>query len=119
MPLSTADLQQFTGSESIYRHSLIRRVLYTDGIPYVAENAGAYWLIDEIALAQQFNKKVAAEEFQVWTLKVNDADRTTVLTCDDGNDNVVLSKDIDFTDFPLPEIQLYFTNNTICLPSEY
>ena len=46
-------------------------------------------------------------------------DRTAVLTCDDGNGKVVYRKAIEFTDFPLPEIALYFTTNTILLPSEY
>jgi hypothetical protein len=31
----------------------------------------------------------------------------------------VFTKEIEFTDFPLPEITLYFQNNTIFLPSEY
>jgi hypothetical protein len=44
-------------------------------------------------------------------------DCTATLTCDDGN--VVYSKAIEFTDFPLPEIALYFTANTILLPSDY
>lgn len=117
--LSLPDLQHFTGSENIYRHGIVTWVLYTDGVRCVAEQAGAYWLIDEIALSQRFNKKVSAEEFQVWILKVNSEDHTAVLTCDDGNNNIVFSKAILFTDFPLPEIKLYFTNNTICLPSEY
>jgi len=33
---------------------------------------GAYWLLDEIALAQRYKRRVAAEEFQVWTLKVKE-----------------------------------------------
>jgi hypothetical protein len=41
------------------------------------------------------------------------------LTCDDGNGNIVFTKDIEHTDFPLDEITLYFTNNVIHLPSEY
>jgi hypothetical protein len=118
-PLSLADLQQFTGSESFYRHGIVRRFLYTDGVQYVAEHAGAYWLIDEIALSQKFNKAVAAEEFQVWTLTVNSDNRTALLICDDGNRNVVLRKDIPFTDLPLPELKLFFTNDTLCLPTEY
>ena len=40
-------------------------------------------------------------------------------TCDDGNGNIVFSKRIPFTDFPLSEITLYYVNNTILLPSEY
>lgn len=31
----------------------------------------------------------------------------------------IFSKVIEFTDFPLPEIALYFANKTILLPSEY
>jgi hypothetical protein len=42
-----------------------------------------------------------------------------VLSCEDGNDNVVYTKQIEYTDFPQEGITLYFTNNTILLPSEY
>ena len=116
--LNTADLAQFTGSENWYRHGINRRVLFTDGAKYVADQAGAYWLLDEIAIIQPYNVCVAAEEFQVWKLTVN-ADQTAVLTCDDGNGNVVYSKQIEHTDFPPDGITLYFTNNTILLPREY
>jgi len=36
-------------------------------------------------------------------------DRAGTLTCDDGNGNIVYRQERDFTDFPLPEIALYFT----------
>jgi len=116
--LQKADLAQFTGSEQWFRHALVRSVLFTDGAKHVADAGGAYWLLDEIALAQRYKKRVAAEEFQNWTLKVKD-DNTARLTCDNGNGNIVFSKRIPFTDFPLPENSLYFCNNTILLPSEY
>ncbi len=116
--LSKSDLHQFTGTETWFRHPLNRKVLYTEGVQYVAEHGGAYWLIDEIALIQPYDKKVAAEPFQVWTLKVRD-DRKATLTCTDGNHNIVFTKEIEFTDFPLDEIEFYFTDNTILLPSEY
>lgn len=112
------DLAQFTGTEHWYRHSLVGKVVYTDGAKYVADTAGAYWLIDEIGYGQWIDD-VAAEEFQVWTLRVDLAANSAVLTCDDGNDRVVFSKQIAFTDFPLAEIRFYFTDNTILLPSEY
>jgi len=60
----------------------------------------------------------AAEEFQVWNLTVR-ADRTATLACDDGNGNIVFTRELEFTDFPLDAIKLYFTDNTILLPSEY
>jgi len=116
--LSAADLAQFTGTEQWYRHSINRSILYTEGAQHVAEHGGAYWLLDEIALIQPYDKNVAAQEFQVWTLKVR-PDRTATLACDDGNGNVVFSKEIPYTDFPLDTIKLYFANNVIHLPSEY
>ncbi len=112
------DLAHFTGSEHWYRHALVRKVVYTDGAKYVADTGGAYWLIDEIAFAQSV-PAVAAEEFQVWKLSVDLAAMTAVLTCDDGNDRVVFTKHIEFTDFPLAEISLYFIDNTILLTGEY
>jgi hypothetical protein len=114
--LTKANLAQFTGSEQWYRHGLVRKVHYTDGAKYVAESGGAYWLLDEIAFGQA-EPAVAAEEFQLWKLKVG-PDQTAILTCDDGNGRVVFTKRIEYTDFPLDEINLYFTNHVILLPSE-
>ena len=116
--LSNSDLAQFTGSENWYRHGINRNVLYTDGAQHVAEHGGACWLLDEIATIQPYNKAVAAEDFQVWKLAVQ-PDRSATLTCDDGNGNIVFTKEIEYTDFPLDEITLYFANNVIHLPSEY
>jgi hypothetical protein len=54
----------------------------------------------------------------VWKLQVK-SDHTATRSCENGNGNIVFTKEIEFTDFPLPEITLYFQNNTIFLPSEY
>ena len=115
--LNEADLANFTGSEQWYRHFL-GKSLFTDGVKYVADQAGAYWLLDEIAI-NQTRAKVRAEEFQVWVLKVDLEKHKAVLTCDDGNGNVVFTKRIDYTDFPLAEIKFYYTDGTLLLPSEY
>lgn len=113
-----SELRQFTGSEHWYRHPINRAVLYTDGAQYIAETAGAYWLLDEIALAQRYVKAVAAEEFQTWTLTVRD-DKTATLACDDGNGRILFTKKLEFTDFPAAGITLWCVNDTILLPSEY
>ncbi len=113
-----ADLRQLTGTERWFRHPFVRTVLYTEGAQHIADAGGAYWLLDEIAFAQRSLPQVAAEEFQLWKLTVN-PDRTARLVCEDGNGTVVFQKPIEFTDFPLPEIKLYFTNNVILLTSEY
>jgi hypothetical protein len=115
--LDKSDLGNFTGSENWYQHWL-GKCLYTDGVKYVADQAGAHWLIDEIAI-NQTRPKVRAEKFQVWVLKVDLENRTAVLSCDDGNDHAVFSKKIEYTDFPLAEIRFYCTDGVILLPSEY
>lgn len=115
-PFSKADLDAFTGSEHQYRH-WARRLLFTDGIKYLADRAGAYWLIDEIALAQTFDEVVSATEFQVWDLKVSDSRGR--LSCTDGNENEVFAKDIPWTDFPLDAVRMFFANRTLYLPSEH
>jgi len=116
--LTKDDLRQFTGSEHWYRHGINRHVLFTDGAKYVADTGGAYWLLDAIAICQRYEKRVAATRFQIWKLIVR-PDHTATLTCDDGNYNVVYTQQLEFTDFPLDEISLYFTNNVIYLPSEH
>lgn len=116
--LTEADLYQFTGSEHWYRHGINRKILFTDGAKYVADEGGAHWLLDAIAISQLYEKPVARTPFQVWRLIVR-PDHTATLTCEDGNGNIVYTQQLEFTDFPRDEITLWFTNNTIYLPSEH
>jgi hypothetical protein len=117
MSLTKDDLAQFTGSETFYRHGLVRRITYTEGVQYVAEHGGAYWLIDKIA-TNQLDPKIAAESFQVWKFTVN-SESFASLVCEDGNDNEVFRETITYTDFPLDEIRFYCDCGVIMLPSEY
>jgi hypothetical protein len=111
-------MSQFTGSEHWYRFGIVPDITCTDGAKYVADTAGAYWLLDEIALAQKYVKEVAAQEFQVWKLTVKNDDSAT-LTCEDGNYNAVYRKPIPFTDFPKDGVTLWFADKVIYLPSEH
>lgn len=117
MTLHPMDLRQFTGSECFYRHPLFRGFVYTEGVQYVAEHGGAYWLIEKI-LSLQTVAAVKAEAFQFWTLSVTE-DRSAVLVCTDGNRRKVYREALSYTDFPLKAIQLYLTDRTLLLPSEY
>jgi hypothetical protein len=116
--LTEDDLRQFTGTETWFRHPLNRNVLYTEGAQFIAEHGSAYWLLDAIALAQLSEKRVMAEPFQVWVLKVRE-DHTATLACGDGNDNTVYTQELQFTDFPLAEIKLWFADGVIYLPNEH
>lgn len=122
--LTESDLRQFTGTEQWHRHGLMRSNIYTDGVKYVADTAGAYWLIDKIATLQM-KREIAAERFQVWRLIVKDARAT--LTCDDGDrigvgDSKLIilhTEEIGFTDFPLEKIEFWVEGDVILLPSEH
>ena len=116
-PFDPSHLKHFTGTEQWYRHALVRNILFTDGAKYVADSAGAYWLLDEIALAQRFEPAIKAEGFQVWKLQVTDS--AGILTCEDGNGQTVFTKRIPFTDFPGDGVTLWFCNDVIMVPSEY
>lgn len=121
MTITPLDLRQFIGTENYCRHSIARNYLYTDGVQYLAEKAGAYWLVDAIFFHQP-DKRISRNEelaaFQCWTLTVAD-DNSAVLTCDDGNKNTILTQEIPFTDIPLKEISLWLEHKVLLLPSEH
>ena len=96
-------LAHFYGTERYHRWSILfKKHVLTDGAHFLAENAECYWLMDLIA---SYAAKLKNEEFQLWTLKVNN--QKAVVTCDDGNRNILVTQKIECTDFPLDEIQLY------------
>src|SRR5262245_12668042 len=118
MTLTQGDLDQFTGTQVWYRHDLMKRITYTEGVKFLADKAGAYWLIDNIA-AHQLDIKISVEPFQVWTLKKDPNGVGASLSVTDGNGGDIHEERIGFTDFPLPEVTLWFTDDVILLPTEY
>lgn len=110
--LTLDDLLQFTGSCHWYRHGLVRSIVFTDGAKFLADRAGAYWLLDEIALAQR-RKSLAAEPFPLWRLRVQLDEATRTLVCEDGNGKAIYRKAILYTDFPLAEVVLYLAERAI------
>ncbi len=110
-------LRQFTGTEEWYFHPLFRKYRYTEGVKFLAGEAGAYWLLEKI-LSNQILPEIKDEGFQLWKLIV-DEDKKATLTCDNGNGVVIYTETIDHTDFPLDKISFYFTDSVLLLPSEY
>lgn len=110
-----SDLNYFTGTESYHRLTALAKFVCTDGVKYVADNAGAYWLIDAIA---SYQPQLSGEDFQFWKLVVTGT--KAVLTCTDGNNETpLISQNIPYTDFPAPCIEFYLTDNVLMLLSEY
>lgn len=106
------DLAQFTGTVNYYKH-WSKRLVYTDGIKYLAEKAGAHWLVDLVASYQPLKA-----EFQCWTLKAEEGGYCAV--CKDGNGEQLIEQKFEYTDFPkhLMPFDLYFQNGVLYLPSE-
>lgn len=106
------ELLNFTGTEKY--HKYLGGIYITDGVKYLAEAAGCFWLLDILVSVQQL-PRVKKEEFQV--LKFNKS--KMVVQIEDGNNNVVYNQKLQFTDCPLSEISIWFANKIIYLPSEH
>lgn len=117
--LREQDLREFTGSENWYRYSPFQPFLYTDGVQYVAEKGGAYWLLDKIFSCQSCVPGLTDEPMCFWELTLNTEGEGARLVCTDGNCQQLYAENILFTDFPLKKIKFYFQNNVLFLPSEY
>lgn len=112
------DLNQFTGTENWYRHSLNPNFMYTDGVKFFAENAGggAYWLLDIAATElAEINKTEEFIHLQVFV----SADSTALLTADDGNDHELWTRQIEWTDCPIGTWRFYIESGVMLLPSEH
>lgn len=110
------NLAQFRGTSQWYKHPLFQKFVYTDGVRFVAVNAGAYWLL-EFIFSNQLLPEIKAEGFQRWEL-IKTGSKATIKV-EDGNDNLVKSFNISYTDFPLDNFILWFINGALLLPSEY
>ena len=108
-------------SETAYRH-WTAKITYTEGVKYLAEEAGAYWLIDVVASYQ--NERVITQNpdlvhFQLWELAVHEDKSATVTMRADSDQPAIVTQEIEFTDFPLDHVTLYVCGGMLLLPSEY
>ncbi len=128
--LTKHDLAQFTGDLKRYRHELNRSVIYTPGVQFLAETAGAYWLIDAIAsyLSPSFIAKAAEEDSRIadmhfWNLTVHDEGSATLEARADSPCQPFVRQRIQFTDFPMDSVNIWAANDgvnwTLYLPSEH
>jgi hypothetical protein len=115
----TAALSQFTGTEGYTRYS--PKILLTDGMVFLAENAGCFWLID--VFASHLLTGINGEKEPFTCLNLIKAGESAEIVIDDGNGYRLASQEILYTDFPLDEIRLYgcWENDVwvLMLPNEY
>lgn len=123
-----SNLAHYTGD--VIRHrTMFKNVIFTPGVKAMAELCESHWLIDAIASHIAVNPKlkeaVARNErlyLQFWKLTVKD--REARLECrEDSGMKPVVTQEIEFTDFPLDEIDVWAgfdgTYWTLYLPSEH
>ena len=112
-----ANLSQFTGTENYYR--VMPRLVITDGVRYLANQANSYWLVS--AIYSHLISNAIYSEFVVARLTV--IGKTAYLVLDDGNNQVIAKQAIEYTDFALNEISIYCCYQQqgwiLLLPSEY
>ncbi len=113
----TDELAQFHGSEQLYLHWLGGR--FTEGVKHLADRAGAYWLIDAIFSHQR--GRVRLEPFQVWRLdRLPEGGAKLHAWTDTPNASRWLkTQTIEYTDFPLDQIDLWLVDGVLMLPTEY
>ena len=111
-----ARLRRFTRSENYHRHPAFS---YTDGVKFLADEAGAYWLLDAIASWQKRTRRDRElRELQIWELRVTRRLNSGVLTCSRHVKDPIFSQRIPLTDFPLPYVKLHLENGVLRLPWE-
>ena len=113
MTLQT-DLEQFTGTLAYHKLTLLP-VLATDGVRYLVEKAGAFWLVDDIA-AVYITKK---NEHPFIGVTVTSKDEKAVIKYTNGNYKTIHIQEYNYTDLPAGEYKLFITDGVLMLPSEY
>ena len=94
--------------------------LLTEGVYFMCEQLQCYWLIDVI---NSYIPSLEVNEFYVCKFILNDDKQSGIFTIDDGNENILITQKIIFTDITA-NVRLFLTtapNNqsVILLPSEY
>ena len=110
-------LSLFTGTERYY--ALTPTHLLTDGTKYLADTAGAYWLMD--AAISHLHEIGTLDWFVLIRLVVDEKKATLIY--EDGNGLEHARQEIAYSDFPMSSISLYACFDgvhwVLMLPSEY
>lgn len=113
----SVDLSGFTGTENYYRHPFTKS-LYTDGVKYFADEAGAYWFIDFVMT--ECDSLVKSEGFLTILLDVKDGQ--AMIEVRDGDGINFVERRIVYTDCPEGKYKFYFIHGeptVLLVASEY
>jgi len=115
-------LAAFHGTASFYKIPLLNTVI-TDGIQYLANKANCFWLVTDVSVIAKslMNRSpFVTVDFKKLSAEMQDKlGYEAIIEYSDGNNTILETHKYHATDFPLDKIRLFFTNNTLMLPSEY
>ncbi len=114
------ELQKFSGTEHYYT-STFKRLLLTDGIHYLREQANCYWLIDIVESVQHLNNIKHNDAFIVWKIEKHESDKATITAWADTpyRSDLLYKQELEYTDFLLEDFEFYQCSNVLLLKSEY
>lgn len=101
MKFDPNQLALHTGTEHYFR--LSRRCLLTDGAKYLADGAGAYWLMED---SSSYLMELGTDDWFV-LIRLLVSSSEAMLIFEDGNGNVRAQQVIPYTNFPLNQQILY------------
>ena len=113
----------FCGSETFYVTTAVRNLVATEGIKTMFDKLKCYWIGDHVmSYLHDIKSKVDVYgNFFVVRVIVSE-DKSASFVVDDGNENLVISRRVDFTDLS-QNVRFYLTFDsfrwTMLLPTEY
>jgi hypothetical protein len=111
------------GTTHYYKHPFFRDTVYTTGVKFLADNGGthgAYWLLDQLL---PLCKTHLSPKQPFIAIKVTVADEKAVIAISDGDETIMESVEIEYTDLQEGIYTMFATYekpyNVLLLASEY
>ena len=115
------ELRNFYGTERYYRSN--PGLLVTDGVKFLADSAGCYWLLDMVWSYLPVLRKSRDTFFVVRYAGTTGASGLFAITDDIPAHQTYAAQAVEYSDFPLDEIVLYLSATeeefVLMLRSEY
>jgi hypothetical protein len=123
--LKASKLDQHYGTEEFYRANMfVKKVIHTEGIKELADQAQCYWLLDILATEFYDALKSQKQEPDKFYITIESKDDQADITMKNYRDKVIYKRHIDYTDLPTGKLMIYAGWQgeegylVLCLPTE-
>jgi len=117
--METIDLSGFYGTSAYHKSSLFSKMVHTDGVESFASQAHAYWFLD--ICSTEIYELTKREYFLSIELEVINGKNGSyaIIMVTDGDENLMLTKVIEYTDCPLGKYKFFLCDDVLMLTQEY